>query len=357
MFDAEVQPPADSWRIRNEHWNSETQNEIKRRARRERRNEPLILCGHGVSMRVDAGTLLIRDGCTHYPHEPDSYRYFKGDLATAPRIILLDGSGSISFEVLDWLSEQGVPLVRINWKGEVLSILGGNGYAADRNKVTWQEATRADPEKRLAFSADLVRRKIAASIETLEAVIPASTARDAAITKARDAVAQLAASLPGDLTALRLIEATCASAYFAAWRFIKLNWKATTRRPVPDDWRRFTSRTSLANNGKLLNINATHPINAMLNYAYGALEAKLRIEAVAAGFDPTIGVMHNGRREKSAYVFDLMEPERPRVDRALLTFALAETFSGADFVIRSDGVCRLTPQLAKRVCQIVAANR
>jgi hypothetical protein len=128
-------------------------------------------------------------------------------------------------------------------------------------------------------------------------------------------------------------------------------WKATTRRPIPDDWRLFTSRTSLANGGKLLNINASHPINAMLNYAYATLEARLRIQAIADGYDPTIGIMHNGRREKSAYVFDIMEPERPKVDAAVLAFVADHTFSAADFVIDEGGVCRLSPQLARRVCE------
>jgi hypothetical protein len=47
-----------------------------------------------------------------------------------------------------------------------------------------------------------------------------------------------------------------------------------------------------------------------------------------------------------------MEERRPKVDAAVLAFALSETFSGADFVIRLDGVVRLAPQLARRVCYI-----
>jgi hypothetical protein len=53
-------------------------------------------------------------------------------------------------------------------------------------------------------------------------------------------------------------------------------------------------------------------------------------------------------------VFDLMEPKRPRADEAVLRFALSEMFTGADFVIRSDGVVRMAPQLARRVCRVAA---
>lgn len=54
---------------------------------------------------------------------------------------------------------------------------------------------------------------------------------------------------------------------------------------------------------------------------------------------------------------DMMEPERPKVDRSVLEFAKSHKFHAADFVIRSDGVCRLNPVMAKRVAQVVADDR
>jgi hypothetical protein len=53
-----------------------------------------------------------------------------------------------------------------------------------------------------------------------------------------------------------------------------------------------------------------------------------------------------------SHVDDNLEPRRPKVDAAVLAVALSETFTGVDFVIRSDGVVRLAPQLARRVCQL-----
>jgi CRISPR-associated protein Cas1 len=52
-----------------------------------------------------------------------------------------------------------------------------------------------------------------------------------------------------------------------------------------------------------------------------------------------------------AFVFDLMEPERPKVDRAILEFLKAEALHPADFTIGEDGVLRLNPELARRVAQ------
>jgi CRISP-associated protein Cas1 len=64
--------------------------------------------------------------------------------------------------------------------------------------------------------------------------------------------------------------------------------------------------------------------------------------------------MHYDRDGSPAFVFDLMEPERPRVDRAVLAFLKSEALHPADFTIREDGVVRLNPELARRVAQIVA---
>jgi CRISP-associated protein Cas1 len=50
-----------------------------------------------------------------------------------------------------------------------------------------------------------------------------------------------------------------------------------------------------------------------------------------------------------------MEPERPKVDRAVLDFVKTNVFDPADFVIRTDGVCRLNPEMARMVVAKVSA--
>jgi CRISPR associated protein Cas1 len=91
-----------------------------------------------------------------------------------------------------------------------------------------------------------------------------------------------------------------------------------------------------------------------LNYAYAALQSQLQIQAIAEGYDPNLGIMHVDREYGPAFVFDLMEPERPKVDRAIIEFLKSETLHPADFVIRTDGVVRLNPQLARHVAALVA---
>lgn len=137
---------------------------------------------------------------------------------------------------------------------------------------------------------------------------------------------------PHDIVSLRVLEDGSAAAYFRAWREIPLQRKGLNQRPIPESWHCIGSRTSVF---KLAgNRNAAHPFNAMLNYAYAILESQVRIKSIAEGYDPTLGIMHESREGSSAFVFDLMEPERPKV-------------------IRSDGVCRLNPEMARCVAQVV----
>lgn len=64
--------------------------------------------------------------------------------------------------------------------------------------------------------------------------------------------------------------------------------------------------------------------------------------------------MHHDREDGDAFawVFDMIEPRRAQVDAAVLKFILKTPLTGADFVQRNDGVCRLAPQLARVVAAL-----
>lgn len=121
-------------------------------------HKPLILTGHGMGLRVHRGALVVRGGFTHYPQRAEEYRFFPGDRTLPSRIIVIDGSGVLSLDALSWLSEQNVPLIRINWRGEVTTALGP-GHAMDPQRVAAQlEAQRNG--KALPFAISLIREKI-----------------------------------------------------------------------------------------------------------------------------------------------------------------------------------------------------
>jgi hypothetical protein len=113
-----------------------------------------------------------------------------------------------------------------------------------------------------------------------------------------------------------------------------------------DEWLRIGPRTPP--NSKR-NRNATHPVNAMLNYGLAVLERQVRLAVIVAGLDPAIGYTHAQHEKRSALVLDLMEPLRPLVDRLVIGLLQAQPLSPTDFILREDGVCRLAPQFARTV--------
>jgi CRISPR-associated protein Cas1 len=318
-----------------------------------RLHQPLILTGHGVRLNVDQGTLLVRQGFTHYPQEQEVYRFFPRDRHMPSRIIVVDGSGSITFDVIDWLSQQKIPLVKIDWRGNATNVTNSS-YGPDPKLVRAQLAAEGDNKARLKIAITLIRAKLESSVETLRDLDP-SDRSETALAKLKDSLAELSARPPRTINALLGIEGRSAQAYFNAWKDLPIRWKRNSRKPIPNDWLKFVSRYS--NRASYARgHHASHPVNAMLNYAYAVLESRVRSQLIALGYDPTIGFIHSYGEDRAALVLDLMEPLRPVVDRIALGLIRSEPFNPADFTIRGDGVCRLNPELAKALVGLLESE-
>jgi CRISPR-associated endonuclease Cas1 len=199
-----------------------------------------------------------------------------------------------------------------------------------------------------------VAAKLKSSIETLRN-LPDAARVEKAITVHRASIDEIKSSPPKSIRALLGIEGRSAQAYFSAWKGLPLRWKGTGRKPIPADWTSFGARTSLQST-KPQNRNASHPMNAMLNYAYAVLESRVRSEIGAHGYDPMIGYLHSFDKDRAALVFDLMEPFRPVVDSVVLDLVGCRAFEPADFTIRKDGVCRLNPELARTLVRLLESQ-
>lgn len=344
---------SDDWAIQSEFWIAELPKLQKTRLRRQRNPNPLILAGHGVSLRIDRGTLAIKEGFTHHPQKQIEHRYFTGDLELPRMIILLDGSGSLSFDVLSWLSEQGTSLVRIKYDGSI-AIVAGAGFRVNPEKLKWQFKLQTNEVKRIEFAKELIAEKLLNCAVTLKSQFEHTERRERAIAKNENGAAQLKSGRFSNMGDIRAIEGEAAAAYFSIWSDITMQWKSHSKYPVPKSWRHYLSRSSPLTGKLPKNKNAAHPVNAMLNYAYAAKASQLQIKAIAEGFDPYSGIMHHARDDFPAYVYDMIEPERPKVDANILAFAQSRKFSGADFILCKDGVCRLSPQLAKVIPMLVS---
>lgn len=86
------------------------------------------------------------------------------------------------------------------------------------------------------------------------------------------------------------------------------------------------------------------------------LFTEVKIQLIADGYDLKIGLSHGRKGFKEPLVLDHMEPLRPFVDAEILKLVLKDEFSPSDFVVTNEGFCRLNPQLAKVICQMVSAR-
>ena len=337
------------WAERSQFWQAAYQASIPKRKRRSRQTAPLVLTGRGLSIRVHRGTLLIEDGLTHFPQDKREYRLFPGGLENPPRIVLVDGSGSFTLDALDWLAEQGIPLIRLKWDGSFLAIATNGGQSADLDKVRWQEATRDDPIQRAEFARKSVIAKAENALETVNGWLPKGERSERAREKIEQSLDTLVKRRFDRTNDLLGIEGAMAQSYFIAWRDLLLSWTGTAQTPIPDDWKAFKARTALRDEDPV-NKNATHPINAMLNYAYAALISRKQIEAIADGFDPMLGIMHTNQKKNTrpnpGFVLDIIEADRPIVDRTILEIIRSGALKAEDFTMNSKGVCRVCSTLA-----------
>jgi CRISPR-associated protein Cas1 len=335
------------WGERSQYW--EAYRQAKHGAPKKfRYREPLILCGHAANMRVDHGSLLIRNGFTHYPQKQEIIRLFPGDQNLPDRIVMIDGSGGLSFDALNWMSEQQIEFVRLDWQGEITNVAGRSGYGGNYKLIEAQIRLKGS-KREIDFARDLISQKIENSVQTLKAVIPKSENRELAISRLIKKWSEIQKPKKQfSISNLLGIEGASAAAYFTAWKNLPIKWSEFKKKPIPDNWFEISPRT-MAWRKKAY--NARHPANAMLNYGYGMLANEMRARVVAMGLDPRIGIIHGNSSNKMPLVYDLMEPLRPLVDRAILEFTLSHTFMPGDFAINRWGACRLNPQMVRIVAK------
>jgi hypothetical protein len=153
---------------------------------------------------------------------------------------------------------------------------------------------------------------------------------------------------------LRLAEARAASAYWSVWSGLQIRFARRDEGKVPAHWRAFGVRTSPLTSSPR---QAVDPANALLNYAYAVVESEASIAARAVGLDPGLGILHADQPNRDSLADDLMEPVRPLVDRFVVRMLAARRFAKADFHETRQGVCRITPRLAREVAEAAQALR
>lgn len=297
----------------------------------------LVLTGYGLYIRVWRGRLRVADGAGHDRREATIHRA-TGRLR---RLVVLGHTGSISLEAIRWLADVRAGFLQIDADGRVLAAFGPQG--TDRPGLRRAQALALDTSLGIDIARRLIAEKIAAQSEALAAV-PTADVTETTVANVRDAVTRLHVAATRD--DVRLAEAMVAAAYWSALSPVSVGFARRDAERVPDHWKTLGSRTSpVTGNGR----QAVNPANAILNYLYAILEGEATIAARIVGLDPGLGVLHADQLNRASLSADLMEPVRPLVDRYVFDLIARRTFAADDFFETRQGVCRVTPPLAREI--------
>jgi CRISPR-associated endonuclease Cas1 len=287
----------------------------------------LVVDGFGIALRVLYGKLQVEDGIGRQRRSIVLDRAGSG----LERLVLIGKAGSITLEALAWLRAIGAALVQIGRDGEVLAHSVPFGY--DGHPIRRAQALAVTNGLDLAIARDLIASKLDGQRRNLVQL----RAPDREFDALRAALASA-----DSIEKVRVIEATAASMYFAAWKSVQIRFRERDLARIPPRWLRCDSRASVLTGAPRA---ATSPLNAIRNYLFACLESEVRLALLAHGCDPTLGVLHADQRNRDSLALDVMEPVRADVDAFLVDLLEDRVFTARDFGELPNGICRIAAPL------------
>ncbi len=212
--------------------------------------------------------------------------------------IVIRARTNLDSGVLLKLAENGIGVSLLTSRqGRFGAALLGRPHNDVMRRLTQYEWYR-DERKRIRWSVELVRSKMANQKRLLERALKARSDQRRPLFKANSALHELLLKLQASpdslsLESLRGIEGAAAAAYFAGFTAIfakSLKFTGRNRRPPKD------------------------PVNACLSLGYTLLHGELVSACFSAGLDPLLGFYHEPAYGRESLATDLIEPLRPHLD-------------------------------------------
>ncbi|MHB1830016.1 MAG: CRISPR-associated endonuclease Cas1 [Candidatus Micrarchaeaceae archaeon] len=312
---------------------------------------PLLISGFGTSITVDRRRLTIVNKLENkklefYPHQ------FKSPTSMLYDSVIIDGhSGYMTFDAERWLMKHDVPIVMLNWDGNLLATTLPKEPISGRLKLSQYQAYLND-SWRFRIAQYIIDCKVKSESEFLEelasyySVLDMEFIRTCSNTEfsaySRDI--KHAKNIRNKINTLMLYEARMANIF---WEQM-----AKVFRQVAPDFN-FQSRK---NKSFFHNTNASDEINALLNYGYAILEADIRGSINAVGLDPCIGFLHEADSSKMPLVYDFQEPYRWLVDLSVLQLLEEKVLKKSSFIVTENFHIRLREDTAKMLIDKLRMN-
>ncbi len=300
------------------------------------RNGVLVLDGYGLRVAVERRHLVVADGIC----EDRRLGLLAKASAGLKRLIVLGHTGFVTLEALRWLKDIGAAFVQIDADAQV--VVASAPIGLDDARLRRIQALALTHPVGLAIAKWICREKLNGQ----ESVLIAMGARE----DSREAVRQGAVTVERarSLDEVLIAEGAAAAAYWAAWVNTPVPFARKDATRVPEHWLHFGQRGSPLTGSPRL---AANPVNCILNFLYGLLEAEARIACLAMGLDPGMGILHADQRGRDSLALDVMEAVRPKVDAFVLELLRRRVFRASDFFETRQGVCRVLPPLTHSLAE------
>ncbi|HMK83538.1 MAG TPA: CRISPR-associated endonuclease Cas1, partial [Candidatus Bathyarchaeia archaeon] len=271
--------------------------------------------------------LIAKDGFL----EPDTtqHEYVFQPRRMSHDSIVIDGqTGSVSIAAIKWLMRHGVPLFILDYNGTLLSSTLPREPVNGPLTIAQVEAYK-DSARRFYIAKKIIEAKTKRSCEVLK-WLAERYGNPSYETDFNSELSRLTAC--NDLRRLLMVEGRIADIY---WRYLEAILPGRLG---------FVSRMHESHQ-----MNASDPVNVLLNYGYAILESECRKALNTVGLAPTVGFLHEARQTRYALVYDMMEPYRWLVDLAVIECLEYERFSKKDFYRLDNYVLRLRPEAVKKL--------
>jgi len=302
----------------------------------------VTLSGYGISVSVDRGHLILRDGIGAVRRHARFSRIGHG----LRRLIVVGSDGNISLAALRWLADQNAAFVMLDRSGSNLAISGPvRSYDARLRRAQGLADTN---DTGLRIVRELISQKLLGQ---------ENVARDKLCDiGVGDRIAEIRKRIGGIKTKQEFLslEAHAASTYWSAWKNLPVNFPKASLPRVPNHWRTFGPRMSSLTGSPRLAVN---PGNAVLNYLYALLESEACLSITALGLDPGLGFLHLDNPRRDNLACDVMEPVRPIVDAYLLDWINRGTLRREWFFEQGNGNCRLMSALTAQLTETITTWR
>jgi len=293
---------------------------------------PLLLHGFGTSLRVSGHVLEVSN-------EGEGRREtFSAHQLPFDSVVVVGSTGSLTFEAARFLAIHDIPVTFLRWDGSVLSTLLSRGPVAGELKLA-QFAAHNDTTRRAEIARAILSVKLSKSLEMLRFLsrfYPCDPA----------AVEGEVKRGPTEETVQGLLgwEGRTAAAYW-------VEFSKVVNRLWPEA--QFVTRKG---KGRSWAQSATDPVNALLNFGYSLIEARVRHAVNSVGLEPSVGFLHETAASKLPLIYDLQEPFRWLVDLSVIeVLAGRQLDRKADFLTTENFHVRLRPKaiglLADRLSQ------